>query len=138
MSYSNTVWRAGKSLIAPHGRYVQSTIFARGGIVFSHPFFVGSSHASREANPDRCFGRGDNTGPQTQRFAHCGRAKLQNQCTQFQQIGPGTYFPLDVCEAGLPHHYFTPEELHNLFKQLLVMDLHLDRDQRYCITAVKR
>jgi SAM-dependent methyltransferase len=64
--------------------------------------------------------------------------QLQNQGTQFQQIEPGTYVPLDGREAGLPHHYFTPEELHNLFKHFLVLDLHLDRDHHYCLTAVKR
>jgi SAM-dependent methyltransferase len=64
--------------------------------------------------------------------------QLQNQGTQFQQIEPGTSIPLDGREAGLPQHYFTPEELHNLFKQCLVLDLHLDRDHHYCLTAVKQ
>ena len=64
--------------------------------------------------------------------------QLQNQGTQFQQIEPGTSIPLDGREAGLPHHYFTQEELRNLFNQYLVMDLHLDRDHHYCLTAVKQ
>jgi SAM-dependent methyltransferase len=64
--------------------------------------------------------------------------QLQNQGTQFQQIEPGTSIPLDGREAGLPHHYFTQEELHNLFNQYLVTDLHLDRDNHYCLTAVKQ
>jgi SAM-dependent methyltransferase len=63
--------------------------------------------------------------------------QLQNQGTQFQQIEPGTSVPLDGREAGLPHHYFTPEELRELFKPFLIMDLHLDRDHHYCLTAVK-
>jgi len=63
--------------------------------------------------------------------------QLQNQGTQFQQIEPGTSVPLDGREAGLPHHYFTPEELRDLFKPFLIMDLHLDRDHHYCLTAVK-
>ena len=63
--------------------------------------------------------------------------QLQNQGTQFQPIEPGTSIPLDGREAGLPHHYFTPEELHYVFKQFLVMDLHLDHDHHYCLTAVK-
>jgi hypothetical protein len=64
--------------------------------------------------------------------------QLQNQGTQFQQIESGTCIPLDGREAGVPHHYFTPEELHILFELFLVMDLQLDRDHYYCLTAVKR
>ncbi len=45
---------------------------------------------------------------------------------------------LDGCEAGLPHHYFTPEELGVLFPALVVADLHLDTDQHYCLTAIKQ
>ncbi|QBD81163.1 class I SAM-dependent methyltransferase [Ktedonosporobacter rubrisoli] len=63
--------------------------------------------------------------------------QLQNQGTQFAQIEPGTYIPLDGIEAGLPHHYFTPEELRTLFKAFSILDIHLDRHQHYCLTAVK-
>jgi SAM-dependent methyltransferase len=64
--------------------------------------------------------------------------QLQNQGTHFQQIEPGTYMPLDGIEAGLPHHYFTPEELRDLFKAFSVMDIHLDRRHYYCLTAAKQ
>jgi SAM-dependent methyltransferase len=63
--------------------------------------------------------------------------QLQNQGTRFQQIEPGTYIPLDGREAGLPHHYFTRQELQELFKTFAIADLHLDRDQHYCLTAIK-
>ncbi len=63
--------------------------------------------------------------------------RLQNQGSRFQQIEPGTYIPLDGSEAGLPHHYFTPEELHDLFKRFTITDLHLDQVQHYCVTAIK-
>jgi SAM-dependent methyltransferase len=64
--------------------------------------------------------------------------QLQNQGTQFKQIEPGTFIPLDGIEAGLPHHYFAPEELRDLFKAFSILDIHLDRQQHYCLTAVKR
>jgi SAM-dependent methyltransferase len=64
--------------------------------------------------------------------------QLQNQGTRFQQIEPGTYIPLDGIEAGLPHHYFTPDELRDLFKAFSILDMHLDRHQHYCLTAVKK
>jgi SAM-dependent methyltransferase len=64
--------------------------------------------------------------------------QLQNQGCRFQQIEPGTFIPLDGNEAGLPHHYFTPEELHDLFKRFTITDLHLDQVHHYCLTAIKR
>ena len=63
---------------------------------------------------------------------------LRNQGTQFQLIEPGTFLPLDGREAGLPHHYFTPEELYEVFEHFAVIDLHVDSDQHYCLTAQKR
>lgn len=64
--------------------------------------------------------------------------QLQNQGTQFQQIEPGTYIPLDGMEAGLPHHYFTSEELRDLFKAFVITDVHLDDAHHYCLTAIKQ
>ena len=63
--------------------------------------------------------------------------QLQNQGTRFEQLEPGTYIPLDGVETGLPHHYFTPEELHSLFKEFTIVDIHLDQHQHYCLTAAK-
>lgn len=91
---------------------VWNSIYAREGIVFSHPF--------------------DDVRHLADLFSQHGtQTNLDLGC----RIG---WHVLDGREAGLPHHYFTPEELHNLFKQLLAMDLLLDRDQHYCLTAVKR
>jgi cyclopropane fatty-acyl-phospholipid synthase-like methyltransferase len=64
--------------------------------------------------------------------------RLQNQATQFQPIEPGTFLPQDGREAGIPHHYFTPEELVDMFGQFEAIDLHVDRDEHYCLTARKR
>lgn len=63
--------------------------------------------------------------------------QLRNQGTRFEHIEPGTLVPLDGREAGLPHHYFTPDELGALFGGIVVVDLHLDRDHHYCLTARK-
>jgi SAM-dependent methyltransferase len=61
--------------------------------------------------------------------------RLQNQATRFQPLEPGTFLPLDGREAGLLHHYFTKEELVDLFGHFRVLDLCLDRDQHYCLTG---
>lgn len=63
--------------------------------------------------------------------------QLRNQGTHFQQAEPETYIPLDGREAGLPHHYFTPTELRDLFQPCRLVDLHVDGDHHYCLTVIK-
>lgn len=64
--------------------------------------------------------------------------KLRNQGENFREIEPGTFVPLDGREEGLPHHYFTPEELRDVFDEFEIADIHLDATQHYCLTAFKR
>lgn len=63
--------------------------------------------------------------------------KLKNQGINFKQIEPNTFIPLDGREKGLPHHYFTPEELIEFFHSFEVIDIHLDQGNHYCLSAVK-
>jgi hypothetical protein len=56
---------------------------------------------------------------------------------KFEELEPNTYIPLDGPERGLPHHYFTPEELRVLFKGYDVMEIHLDTYDHYCLSAFK-
>lgn len=64
--------------------------------------------------------------------------QLQNQGTRFEEIETGTYIPLDGQEAGLPHHYFTPEELRREFAAFDRLDLQIDTVNHYCLTGVKQ
>ncbi len=64
--------------------------------------------------------------------------RLRNQGQEFEQIEPHTFVPLDGPEKGLPHHYFTPEELRELFRNFSVSDIHLDAVNHYCLSAHKR
>jgi cyclopropane fatty-acyl-phospholipid synthase-like methyltransferase len=61
----------------------------------------------------------------------------QDQGTEFDEIEPGTLVPRDGKEAGLPHHYFTPEELRAAFGRYDVLDMHVDRTYHHCLTAIK-
>jgi SAM-dependent methyltransferase len=63
---------------------------------------------------------------------------LQNQAETFEEIEPGTFVPLDGPEKGLPHHYFTPEELRFLFSDFNISNIHLDAGEHYCLSAFKR
>jgi len=62
---------------------------------------------------------------------------LRNQAEVFEEIEPGTMVPLDGMEKGLPHHYFTPEELRQVFDAFDVLDLHIDAYQHLCMMAEK-
>jgi SAM-dependent methyltransferase len=61
-----------------------------------------------------------------------------NQGQRFEEIEPNTFIPLDGPEQGLPHHYFTPEELREVFDRFDVVDIHLDGWVHYCMSAFKR
>lgn len=63
---------------------------------------------------------------------------LKNQAQTFEQIEPNTFVPLDGPEKGLPHHYFTPEELHTVFDAFDIVDMHLDTFDHNCVSATKR
>jgi cyclopropane fatty-acyl-phospholipid synthase-like methyltransferase len=64
--------------------------------------------------------------------------KLRNQGETFEQLEPNTYIPLDGPEKGLPHHYFTPAELREVFGAYDVVDIHLDAWDHYCLSAFKQ
>ena len=64
--------------------------------------------------------------------------KLKNQGETFEQIEPHTLVPLDGPEKGLPHHYFTPEELREVFGDFEVTDIHLDTADHYCLSAFRQ
>lgn len=64
--------------------------------------------------------------------------KLKNQATKYEEIEPNTFVPLDGWEKGLPHHYFTPEELQVFLSQFDIIDVHLDSADHYCVSAFKR
>jgi cyclopropane fatty-acyl-phospholipid synthase-like methyltransferase len=63
--------------------------------------------------------------------------KLRNQGERFEQLEPNTFVPLDGPEKGLPHHYFTPEELREVFGDYDIVDIHLDAWKHYCLWAFR-
>ena len=56
----------------------------------------------------------------------------------FEQVEPNTFIPLDGPERGLPHHYFTPKELREVFGGFDIADIHLDTVHHYCLSGYKR
>jgi SAM-dependent methyltransferase len=64
--------------------------------------------------------------------------KLKNQGERFEQVEPDTFIPLDGPERGLPHHYFNPEQLREVFDGFDIADIHIDTVNHYCLSAFKR
>lgn len=64
--------------------------------------------------------------------------KLKDQGERFEQVESNTSIPLDGPERGLPHHYFTPEELREVFGGFDVAGIYLDRANHYCLSGFKR
>ena len=42
--------------------------------------------------------------------------------TQYQEIEPGTFVPLDGSERGLPHHIFSEKELRKEFSSFEILE----------------
>ncbi len=62
----------------------------------------------------------------------------KNQGNAFERVEENTFLPLDGPEKGLPHHFFTPRELREVFGDFDVKDLHVDSTKHYCLSAFKR
>ena len=63
---------------------------------------------------------------------------LKKMAKTWQQIEPNTFIPLDGREKGLVHHFFTAEELKEVFSGFNVTDVHFDDGKHYCMTAIKK
>ncbi|OGM28342.1 hypothetical protein A2962_00665 [Candidatus Woesebacteria bacterium RIFCSPLOWO2_01_FULL_39_61] len=63
--------------------------------------------------------------------------KFKNQGSSFKKIEPNTSIPLDGSEKGLPHHYFTKDELKSIFKNFSIADIHLDKTNHYCLLGYR-
>ncbi len=61
-----------------------------------------------------------------------------NHHHKYKEIETNTIIHLDGPEKGLLHHYFTPEELREEFKDFENISLHIDSVDHYCLFATKR
>ena len=64
--------------------------------------------------------------------------RSRNPGVRYEQMEPNTFIPLEGTEKGLPHHFFTREELRKVFKGYSVTDIVLDSSDHYCLSAFKR
>ena len=54
-----------------------------------------------------------------------------------QQVEDGTFIPQSGPESGIPHHYFTEDELHEVFRNFKILEMYLDDANHRCVLATK-
>ncbi|MHA2066932.1 MAG: class I SAM-dependent methyltransferase, partial [Candidatus Thorarchaeota archaeon] len=57
---------------------------------------------------------------------------------KLEQIEPGTYIPRSGPEAGIPHHYFTEDEIYKVFANFAIQNIHIDETSHRCILGIKK
>jgi len=53
------------------------------------------------------------------------------------QVEDGTFIPQSGPESGIPHHYFTEEELHEVLRNFKILEMHIDDTNHRCILAIR-
>jgi SAM-dependent methyltransferase len=54
------------------------------------------------------------------------------------QVEDGTYIPQKGPESGIPHHYFTKDELCEAFNRFEVLEIYMDHTNHRCLLGIKR
>ncbi|MHA2020345.1 MAG: class I SAM-dependent methyltransferase [Candidatus Thorarchaeota archaeon] len=57
---------------------------------------------------------------------------------KLEQIEPGTYIPRSGPEAGIPHHYFTEDEIYKVFSNFHIQSIHIDETSHRCVLGIKK
>lgn len=55
-----------------------------------------------------------------------------------EKIEEGTYLPMKGPESGIPHHYFTIDEINDVFRNFNIIELFTDSNNHRCILGIKR
>jgi len=54
------------------------------------------------------------------------------------QVEAGTFIPQSGPESGIPHHYFTEEELLEVFRNFRVLEMYNDVTKHRCLLGVRK
>jgi SAM-dependent methyltransferase len=57
---------------------------------------------------------------------------------ELKKVEKGTFIPQDGPEAGLPHHFFTEEEIYELFGSFTILELYNDKTKHKALLAEKK
>jgi len=57
---------------------------------------------------------------------------------KLKEIESGTYIPQEGQEKGLPHHFFTIEEIYEVFSSFKLLEIYNDRNRHRAILGMKK
>ena len=57
---------------------------------------------------------------------------------KLEQIEPRTYIPHRGPEAGIPHHYFSEEEIYEVFANFDIQRIDIDETSHRCVLGIKK
>ncbi|MFW9802672.1 MAG: class I SAM-dependent methyltransferase [Candidatus Thorarchaeota archaeon] len=57
---------------------------------------------------------------------------------KLEEIEPGTYIPQRGPEAGIPHHYFTEEEIYEVLSNFDIKGIQIDETRHRCVLGFKK
>lgn len=67
----------------------------------------------------------------------CRCIKIWNTFKNHREISPGTFMPTSGPEKGLPHSFYTKEEVRKLFSKFKRLKIKMDDENRWIIQAQK-
>lgn len=57
---------------------------------------------------------------------------------KLHQVEDGTFIPQSGPESGIPHHYFTEEELLEVFRNFKILEMYKDVTNHRCLLGVRK
>ena len=57
---------------------------------------------------------------------------------KLHQVEDGTFIPQSGPESGIPHHYFTEEELLEVFRNFKILEMYKDVTNHRCVLAIRK
>ncbi len=64
--------------------------------------------------------------------------EIWNETSNLKEIEKGTYIPQEGKEKGLPHHFFTIEEIQDVFSSFNLVEIYNDRKNHRAILGVRK
>ncbi|NVM34922.1 MAG: class I SAM-dependent methyltransferase [Candidatus Lokiarchaeota archaeon] len=64
--------------------------------------------------------------------------EIWNETSDLKEIEKGTYIPQKGKEKGLPHHFFTVEEIQDVFSSFNLLEIYNDRKNHRAILGIKK
>ncbi|MBN2229701.1 MAG: class I SAM-dependent methyltransferase [Candidatus Thorarchaeota archaeon] len=57
---------------------------------------------------------------------------------ELQEVEPGTFIPRSGPESGIPHHFFTEDEIFSLFNGFNILEIFVGNTDHRCVLGIKK